>query len=436
MITYAIKKAEKLGATDAVAQLSRESRSQIRFANNTMTTLQNWETEKLELFLSFNKRIVSTSLDMITKKSIDAALANLAKLAKTAKPKEDFGGIADGPFKYKKVAGCYDKRVLNADLADKVDAAMNAALKKAGKTAGVLYAGEEAVELATSGGAHAADKGTSIELSLRAFCAKDESGHSVSCARSLSDFNPESAGSKAALLASLAKNPVEGSPGKYDVVFDPMAFADLAALTACFASAFYVETGFSFLADKLGKAVASPAVGISDAGNMAGGFGTESFDDEGVPTQTTEIIKRGTLNTYLHNTSTARKYLVRTTANAGLINPSPRNVVLQPGNRSKDDLIGGVKSGLYITNVWYTRFQNYKTSDFSTIPRDAVLVIKDGEFVGSIKNVRITENLEGLLKKVMAVSNRPEWVHWWEVETPVYLPYVLAEKVNITKPTM
>jgi len=436
MITYAIKKAEKLGATDAVAQLSKENRSQIRFANNTMTTLQNWETERLELFLSFNKRIVSTGLDMVTKKSIDAAIVDLAKLAKAAKPKEDFGGIADGPFKYRKIAGCYDKRILNADLADKVDGAINAALKKAQKAAGVLYAGEEAVELATSGGVHAADKGTSIELSLRAFCAKDESGHSVSCSRSMPGFNPESAGAKAASLAGLAKDPVEGSPGKYDVVFDPMAFADLAALTASFASAFYVETGFSFLADKLGKPVASPAVSISDAGNMAGGFGSGSFDDEGVPAQTTEIIKRGTLNTYLHNTSTARKYLVKTTGNAGLINPNPRNVVLQPGSRSKEELISNVKSGLYITNVWYTRFQNYKTSDFSTIPRDAILVIKDGEFIGSLKNVRITENLEGLLKKIVAVSNRPEWVHWWEVDTPVYLPYVLAEKVNITKPTM
>ena len=436
MITYAVKKAVKLGATDAVAQLSKENRSQIRFANNTMTTLQNWETEKLELFLSFNKRIVSTTIDIITKKSVDDAVANLAKLAKTARPKEDFGGIAQGPFKYRKIAGGYDKRILNCDLADKVDGAINAALKNAQKTAGVLYAGEESVELATSGGAHASEKGTSIELSLRAFCAKDESGHSVSCSKSLSGFNPEAAGSKAALLARLAKSPVEGSPGKYDVLFDPMAFADLVALTAGFASAFYVETGFSFLADKLGKPVASPAVSISDAANMPGGFGTESFDDEGVPTQTTDIIKRGTLNTYLHNTSTARKYLVKTTANAGLINPSPRNVVLEPGPRSKEDMIKNIRDGLYITNVWYTRFQNYKTSDFSTIPRDAILVIKDGEFVGSVKNVRITENLEGLLKRVAAVSNKPEWVHWWEVQTPVYLPYVLAEKVNITKSTM
>jgi PmbA protein len=326
--------------------------------------------------------------------------------------------------------------MLSVNLPDKVESAMNVALEKAKKVAGVLYAGYGEVEMASSGGAHASEKGTSIDLSIRAFCAKDESGHSVSCSRTLQGFDAESAGKKAALLASLAKGPVEGSPGKYDVLFDPMAFAGLAGLTAGFASAFYVESGFSFLAEKLGRAVASPAVSITDAGNMPGGLGTMSFDDEGVPTQTTEIIKRGVLNTYLHNTSTAKKYLVKTTANAGLVNPGPRNVVLEPGTRSKDDVIAGIRNGLYITNVWYTRFQNYRTGDFSTIPRDAILVVKDGEFVGSVKNIRVTENLENLLKKITAVSNRPEWVRWWEVETPVYLPYVLAESVNITKSTM
>jgi len=436
MITYAIKKAGKLGATDAVASLTKESRSQIRFANNTMTTLQNWDTERLEIFLSFNKRIVSTMLDVVTKKAIDGALLTLAKLAKSAKPKEDFGGIADGPFKYGKSAGGYDRKVLDCDIADKVEAAIQTSLRKAKKTAGVLYAGSDEIELATSGGVHTSDKGTSIELSVRAFCSKDESGHAVSCSRSLSGFDPESAGAKAALLASQAKGPVDGVPGKYNVLFDPMAFADLTGLTASFASAFYVESGFSFLGDKLGKAVASPAVSISDAGDLPGGFGTLAFDSEGVPTQTTEIIRRGMLNTYLHNTSTAKKYLVKTTANAGLVNPAPHNVVLQPGSRSKDELVSEMKNGLYITNVWYTRFQNYQTGDFSTIPRDAILVIKNGEVVGSVKNLRITENLEALLKKITAVSNRPEWVHWWEVQTPVYLPYVLAENVNITKPTM
>lgn len=436
MIEYALKLAKRHKASDAVARLSKETRSQLRFANNTLSTLQTWQTQKLDLFLSFNKRIVFTSLDTVDKKSIARAVSALAKLARVSKPKTDFAGIAKGPFKYRKIARSFDKKITTADIADKAAAAITAALKKTAKTAGVLYTNTERTQLLTSNNVSAQDKGTAIEISIRAFEKKGGSGHAVSCSRTLSDFDPESAGAKAGMLASLAKKPREGMPGKYDILFDPLAFADLAGLTASFSSAFYVESGFSFLKDKLGKPVASPAVNLSDAGNMAGGFGSTPFDDEGVPTRTTEIIKRGTLNTYLHNTSTAKKYLVKTTANAGLINPTPHNVVLQPGTLSKDEIISQARSALYITNVWYTRFQNYMTGDFSTIPRDAILLIKNGTVSGSLKNIRITENLESLLKKITSVSKRPEWIHWWEVQTPVFLPYVFAEKVNITKPTM
>ena len=436
MLEYVLKLAAKHKATDAVARLTKETRNQVRFSNNTLSTFQTWDTQKLDIFLSFNKRIVFTSLDTLDKKSVSKAISTLVKLARVSKPKTDFGGIAKGPFKYKKIARTYDKRIANVDISDKASLAINAALNKAAKTAGVLYTSVEENHLLTSNNISAHDKGTSIEISIRAFDKKEASGHAVSCSRTLRTFDPEGAGAKAAMLASLSKKPREGMPGKYDVLFDPLAFADLAALTAIFSSAFYVESGFSFLKGKLGKQVASPAVTLYDSGNIPGGFGSIPFDDEGVPTRTTEIIKEGTLNTYLHNTSTAKKYLVKTTANAGLINPAPHNVILQPGTLSKDDIISDAKSALYITNIWYTRFQNYMTGDFSTIPRDAILLIRNGTVVGSLKNIRISENLEALLKKVTAVSNRPEWIHWWEVETPVYLPYVFAEKVNITKPTI
>jgi PmbA protein len=94
-----------------------------------------------------------------------------------------------------------------------------------------------------------------------------------------------------------------------------------------------------------------------------------------------------------------------------------------------------VKDGYYVTNVWYTRFQNYQTGDFSTIPRDAIFRIKDGQIVGSVKDIRISENMVELMGKVKAVGNDVKQIHWWEVNTPVFTPHVLVEGVNITKST-
>jgi PmbA protein len=162
------------------------------------------------------------------------------------------------------------------------------------------------------------------------------------------------------------------------------------------------------------------------------------FDDEGTPTQTTPIIENGVLRNYLHNTSTARKYKVKTTANAGLVAPSPINTVLKEGRISNDKLLKEVDNGLYVTNVWYTRFQNYLSGDFSTIPRDGIFLIKKGEIVKSLKGIRITDNLQKILENISNLSNQPEWIIWWGLESqiPVLTPHVLVKNVNITMPTM
>lgn len=434
MLNTILKLALKAGAHDAVLKHDQINKDQIRFANCTLTTTQSWQLNRLEIFLTYDKRAVATTIDFPTKEKSKKVIKDLIKLAKLSKPKKDWTGLARGPFKYKKIKKLYDKRILNVNIADKVNAAINSAQVE--KVAGVLYRTTHKTELITSNNVHAEQKGTQIEISVRAFDGKESSGHAVSCARMLKEFDPERAGAKAGLLARLAKRPREGNPGKYTVLFDPLAFANLIDLTGSFSSAFYVESGFSFLANKIGKNVASEQLTLLDSPDMPAGFGSQPFDDEGVPTYTKAIINSGILNTYLHNTTTARKYLVKTTANAGLINPRPFNLVVKPGLVSKDNIVEDLRNALYITNVWYTRFQNYTTGEFSTIPRDAVLVIRNGDIVGALKGLRISENLEGLLKKVIAVSKESECIHWWEVDTPVYTPYALIEDVNITKPTL
>jgi PmbA protein len=147
------------------------------------------------------------------------------------------------------------------------------------------------------------------------------------------------------------------------------------------------------------------------------------------------VIEDGVLRTYLHNTSTARKYDTTTTANAGLIAPRPTNIVLSEGDHSFDELLAEMGTGLYITNTWYTRFQNYSTGDFSTIPRDGIFLVKNGEITASLKDIRVSENMIGLLSRIAAIGDRSEHIHWWEAETPTFTPAVMAKDVRITRST-
>ena len=64
-----------------------------------------------------------------------------------------------------------------------------------------------------------------------------------------------------------------------------------------------------------------------------------------------------------------------------MISPVPTNLILK-GNKGK---VFDIKKGIYVTNIWYTRFQNYVTGDFSTIPRDGMFLIEDGLFIELLK---------------------------------------------------
>jgi PmbA protein len=427
--------AQKNGAEDVAVEIIDESMRQIRFANNSISIVANWLRRRYDIFVAVRRATAAASI--YDENELENAVAALIKSAKLSKPSTEYRGLAKGPFRHKKIENLYDKRVEDSDGVDIVHGAINAAQQHAKNTAGVLYLGSIDRSVQTSEGADASEKLSSIKLSIRAFNDREESGHYVATSRMLSDLDYESAGKKAGGIAKLAKNPVQGKTGHYDVIFDQLSAATLVYHVADFSTAFAVDSGFSFLADKLGKKIAGAAVNITDSGIMPGAPGSSCFDSEGVPTQETSIIENGILKTYLHNTSSAVKYNTKTTGNAGIIAQHPHNIVFGAGKKNVTELFSQVKKGIYITNVWYTRFQNFYTGDFSTIPRDGIFLVENGEIKNSIKNIRVTDNMLRLFHNVADMSKDRAWMTWWdEIPRPVYTPCILIKDVNITLPTM
>ena len=85
-------------------------------------------------------------------------------------------------------------------------------------------------------------------------------------------------------------------------------------------------------------------------------------------------------------------------------------------------------------NTWYTRFQNYVKGDFSTIPRDSIFLIENGEIKQSLKDVRLSDNALNLLNNIAGISKERKHVHWWrEANPPSLAPYLLIKNVHITK---
>jgi PmbA protein len=284
----------------------------------------------------------------------------------------------------------------------------------------------------SSEGPEGEDCRSAVELSIRAFSQNEASGHAVECSSTLKGFDVARAGRKAGAIAKQARNPRAGVEGKYDVVFDPLFVGSLLGMWGSMASAYYVMVQLSIFVDKIGKRVAPEIVTLRDS-PAPYSMSNRVFDDEGVPARENIIIEKGQLKTYLHNTSTAKVFKTKTTGNAGIVAPGPWNIELDSGEMTRDELFREVRHGLYVTNTWYTRFQNYAAGDFSTIPRDGIFLIENGEIKQSLKDIRLSDNALRLLGNITGISKERQHVHWWgEADPPSLSPYILMKDVQIT----
>jgi PmbA protein len=429
-----VKKAKALGADEVIAQTVFGCYRQIRFSNNQIDTSVAWNDYITTVALAWKKRMVATQIRNFL--NVDDRVKQLFKLAKASKENPMFGGFAKGTFKYQKSKA--DRSL--ADLenpAEYVHEAIEAARKEAGRetnAGGILFTKLEDVYSASSEGSLGEDSRSAIELSIRAFSQKEASGHGVECSSTVKGFDAARAGKKAGEIAKLAKNPKVGVEGRYDVVFDPLFVGSLLSMWGGMISAFSVMIQRSIFVNKLGQKVAPDNVTFRDK-PAAYSMGNRVFDEEGAPTRENVMIDKGVLKTYLHNTSTAKIFKTETTGNAGLIVPSGWGFELDAGDMTEDELFKEVKHGLYLTNTWYTRFQNYATGDFSTIPRDGMFLIEKGKITQSWKEIRLSDNALKMLNNIAGISKERQQVHWWiEADTPSLCPYVIIKDVQITRP--
>ena len=444
IVRQAVDYGQKLGAREVAAAVTHERRKMLKFANNSVTVVQSWDQTVPTVYLLSERKRAGARVENPSIDALKEVMKTLKAAMDITKPGEVESTLPRGPFNYEPVPQTYDARIpkMTNELVDLAEEAINAAQAEgARRSSGVLVTSESERYVKTSAGAEGSDKGTNIDLSIRAFVADDSSGQGNSCATRLEDFDPKLAGAEAGRIANQAKNPVFGDEGKYRALFGPSIMAEFLNRTADFATAYSVDLGLSFFTGKIGQKVASEKLTLIDDRRMPGGINSCSLDDEGYPTQRTTIIDRGILKTYLHSSYSVAKYGGALTGNAFYaggtwgIAPVALNVVVEPGEYRQDELFEQVGDGLYLTNNWYTRFQNYQTGDFSSICRDGAFQIKNGRIERSLKGLRISDNMPRILQSITSLSKERKWIKWWEVPTPVYLPHMIVEDVGITRAT-
>jgi PmbA protein len=223
--------------------------------------------------------------------------------------------------------------------------------------------------------------------------------------------SPEAIGRRAAERAVRRLGSRKVATQKAPVVFDPLTARSLVGNVFAAVDGEEIYRKASFLEGKLGERVASEHVTIVDDGTIPGLFGTTPFDDEGVPVRRTVVIDRGVLKSYLLNTYTARKLGMRTTGNAGRgitgnASVGHGNLFLEKGERSPEELIRGIKRGLYVTELIGSGV-NIVTGDYSR--GAAGLWIENGEFAYPVSEITIASTLQEMLAGIDQIGSDLEF---------------------------
>jgi TldD protein len=146
-----------------------------------------------------------------------------------------------------------------------------------------------------------------------------------------------------------------------------------------------------------------------DDGTIEHARGAINFDDEGVESQKTYIVKDGVLESYLHDRISAKHYGVEPTGNGRRQSfryaPLPRMRVtyMEEGNTPEADIIASVKQGVYVDNFTNGQVQ-IGAGDFTFFVKTGYL-IENGKLARPIKDINIIGNGPKALADITMTGN-------------------------------
>lgn len=165
----------------------------------------------------------------------------------------------------------------------------------------------------------------------------------------------------------------------------------------------------SIFSDQLGKKICSEHINVVDDGTIENARGAINFDDEGIESQKTHIVRNGVLESYLHDRISARHYNVNPTGNGRRQSfryaPLPRMRVtyMESGNTNEADMIASVKHGIYVDNFTNGQVQ-IGAGDFTFFVKTGYL-IENGKLTQPIKDINIIGNGPKALSDISMVGN-------------------------------
>jgi predicted Zn-dependent protease len=208
-------------------------------------------------------------------------------------------------------------------------------------------------------------------------------------------------GARAAEKARASRTPAAIEPGRYTVVLEPTAVANLVQFIGNALGARAADEGRSFFSkaggrNKIGDKVVDERVTLlSDPfdAEVAGA----PFTGEGLPTRRMVWIENGVVKTLNYDRYWAQKKGVPATASGGSLRMSG-------GSSSLEEMIASTQRGLLVTRFWYLRPVDQRTILYTGLTRDGTFLIENGRITRAVKNLRFNDSPVFMLNNLEALG--------------------------------
>jgi predicted Zn-dependent protease len=405
-------------AEECELSLALSDAGHTRFAANDITTAGMARTVSVSITSREGNRSGSTSIDEIGDDSLREAVARSEALLATAQPNPE-QVEALGPQEYPSIPGFDESTAVAGPLRrrDGVKAALDRARGRGLDASGFFKNNAVWSVIANKKGNFGFHRSTIAEYSTTMRTSDGTgSGYASFSSPRLGDIDATELAERAARKAETSAKPRELPPGRYPVILETAAAADLLGFLTFSLSARAADEGRSFLSKpgggtKLGEKLFAETVtlrsdpfdprnpGTPWSGGMGGGGfgGFGGAGAGGLPARKTTWVENGVVKAM----SVDRYWAAKTR-----VEPLPLSggLIMEGSSKSLEELIADTDRALLVTRFWYLRFVNPVTITVTGLTRDGVWLVEKGKIVHPVMNFRFNESPLNLLKNVDGMS--------------------------------
>ena len=379
-----------------------------RFANAAIH--QNVVSREAELRVRVvrGKRVAMVTTDRLDDEGIRRAAREASELARIAPENPTFGGLPCDT-KLASAPSAFVERTAETTPLDRARAAKqlcDAARGASLSAAGYVSSNVQELAIANSKGVWAYSPATTSDAELAAL-GDAGSAFAQRLSRDFGTLDIAGCAREAVDKAKAAQKPRDLAPGTHEVVLEPYAVRDIVSFLGSQLTGLSVEEGRSFVAGKLGQKVTGDITLVEDPFD-ANGL-PRAFDFEGQPSQRLTLIERGVAKAVVYDSQTAHRTGQQNTGHALPPNPfqpsAPMHLRLEPGDRTREQLIKDTKKGVLVTRFWYTRWVHQLRTIVTGMTRDGTFAIENGEIAYPVKNFRFTQSYHDALGGTLGVGS-------------------------------